>query len=71
MTRNIQHWKLITHFAYKKIEVRHFHPDLEEFTRYLAQVTYNQAHVQSLRINYLASNHRGKIISARHKDVSV
>ena len=40
----------------------HFHI----ITIYLAQVTYNQ--VQPLQINYLASNHRGKIISAQHKD---
>ena len=32
-------------------------------------MTYNQVH--PLQINYLASNHKGKIISAQHKDVSV
>ena len=37
----------------------------------LAQVTYNQ--VQPLRFNYLASNHRGKIINYYwpHKGVSI
>ena len=35
MTRNIQHWMLITHFALYIRKLCHFHPDLEEFTHYL------------------------------------